>query len=266
MNQQSPARVLPEHSLPSQPSQPSQHIASENEGLLSTKIRFELPAFSLYASGQIGREGTERFIDQQFFKSYGAQYSEYMPWLISMRRQGQLSACAGVAIAADKNPLFLERYLPSSIESLVSKNCGMPITRGQIAEVGSLAGSSFGGGHVGSSRLLYIVLASVLEEIGIEWMVFTATRPLLISLQRLGLKHCMLGDADESFLDDAERSRWGSYYEHQPRVVAAPLSSANESIRERTQFAAIREHYASTIADMARHLTPPALNGSSLAP
>ena len=67
-------------------------------------------------------------------------------------------------------------------------------------------------------------------------------------------------------LDDAERSRWGSYYEHQPRVVAAPLSSANESIRERTQFAAIREHYASTIADMARHLTPPALNGSSLAP
>jgi len=263
MNQQSPARVLPEHSLPSQPSQPSQPIA---EGLLSTKIRFELPAFSLYASGQIGREGTERFIDQQFFKSYGAQYSEYMPWLISMRQQGQLSACAGVAIAADKNPLFLERYLPSSIESLVSKNCGMPITRGQIAEVGSLAGSSFGGGHVGSSRLLYIVLASILEEIGIEWMVFTATRPLLISLQRLGLKHCMLGDADESFLDDAERSRWGSYYEHQPRVVAAPLSSANESIRERTQFAAIREHYASTIADMARHLTPPALNGSSLAP
>ena len=266
MNQQSPARVLPEHSLPSQPSQPSQPIASESEGLPSPKIRFELPAFSLYASGQIGREGTERFIDQQFFKSYGAQHSEYMPWLISMRQQGQLSACAGVAIAADKNPLFLERYLPSSIESLVSKNCGMPITRGQIAEVGSLAGSSFGGGHVGSSRLLYIVLASILEEIGIEWMVFTATRPLLISLQRLGLKHCMLGDADESFLDDAERSRWGSYYEHQPRVVAAPLSSANESIRERTQFAAIREHYASTIADMARHLTPPALNGSSLAP
>ena len=248
------------------PHSPHSLIASESEGLPSPKIRFELPAFSLFASGQIGREGTERFIDQQFFKSYGAQHSEYMPWLISMRQQGQLSACAGVAFAVDKNPLFLERYLPSSIESLVSKNCGMPITRGQIAEVGNLAGSTFGGGHVGSSRLLYIVLASVLEEIGIEWMVFTATRPLLISLQRLGLKHCMLGDADESFLDDAERSRWGSYYEHQPRVVAAPLSSANESIRERTQFAAIREHYASTIADMARHLTPPALNGSSLAP
>ena len=260
MNQQSPARGLPEHSHPSQP------VASASEGLPSPKISFELPAFSLFASGQIGREETERFIDQQFFKSYGAQHSEYMPWLISMRQQGQLSACAGVAIAADKNPLFLERYLPSSIESLVSKNCGMPITRGQIAEVGNLAGSSFGGEHIGSSRLLYIVLASVLEEIGIEWMVFTATRPLLVSLQRLGLKHCMLGDADESFLDDAERSHWGSYYEHQPRVVAAPLSSANESIRERTQFAAIREHYASTIADMARHLTPPALNGSSLAP
>ena len=31
----------------------------------------------------------------------------------------------------------------------------------------------------------------------------------LLVLQRLGLKHCMLGDADESFLDDAERSRLG---------------------------------------------------------
>ena len=260
MNQQSPARGLPEHSHPSQP------VASASEGLPSPKISFELPAFSLFASGQIGREETERFIDQQFFKSYGAQHSEYMPWLISMRQQGQLSACAGIAIAADKNPLFLERYLPSSIETLLSESCGLSINRGQIAEVGNLAGSSFGGEHIGSSRLLYIVLASVLEEIGIEWMVFTATRPLLVSLQRLGLKHCMLGDADESFLDDAERSHWGSYYEHQPRVVAAPLSSANESIRERTQFAAIREHYASTIADMARHLTPSALNGSSLAP
>ena len=260
MNQQSPACGLPEHSPPSQP------VASASEGLPSPKISFELPAFSLFASGQIGREETERFIDQQFFKSYGAQHSEYMPWLISMRQQGQLSACAGVAFAVDKNPLFLERYLPSSIETLLSESCGLSINRGQIAEVGNLAGSSFGGEHIGSSRLLYIVLASVLEEIGIEWMVFTATRPLLISLQRLGLKHCMLGDADESFLDDAERSHWGSYYEHQPRVVAAPLSSANESIRERTQFAAIREHYASTIADMARHLTPSALNGSSLAP
>ena len=260
MNQQSPARGLPEHSHPSQP------VASASEGLPSPKISFELPAFSLFASGQIGREETERFIDQQFFKSYGAQHSEYMPWLISMRQQGQLSACAGVAFAVDKNPLFLERYLPSSIETFLSESCGLSINRGQIVEVGNLAGSSFGGEHIGSSRLLYIVLASVLEEIGIEWMVFTATRPLLIRLQRLGLKHCVLGDADESFLDDAERSRWGSYYEHQPRVVAAPLSSPNESIRERTQFAAIREHYASTIADMASYLMLSALNGSSSAP
>ena len=206
MNQQSPARGLPEHSHPSQP------VASASESLPSPKISFELPAFSLFASGQIGREETERFIYQQFFKSYGAQHSEYMPWLISMRQQGQLSACAGVAFAVDKNPLFLERYLPSSIETLLSESCGLSINRGQIAEVGNLAGSSFGGEHIGSSRLLYIVLASVLEEIGIEWMVFTATRPLLVSLQRLGLKHCMLGDADESFLDDAERSHWGSYY------------------------------------------------------
>ena len=141
----------------------------------------------MYSSVQTGREETERFIGQQFFKSYGARLSEYMPWLIAMSNQGVLSASAGVALAADKNPLFLERYLPSSVEELISQRCSMPIARGKIAEVGNLAGSSFGSEHIGSSRLLYIVLASVLAERGIDWMVFTATRPLLISLQRLGL-------------------------------------------------------------------------------
>ena len=160
----------------------------------------------------------------------------------------------------------MERYLPSSIETLLSESCGLSINRGQIAEVGNLAGSSFGGEHIGSSRLLYIVLASVLAERGIDWMVFTATRPLLISLQRLGLKHCVLGDADDSFLEATERQHWGSYYEHQPRVVAAPLSSANESIRDRAQFAAIRQHYARSIEDMANRLKLSAGRAGSSAP
>lgn len=248
MNQQHSAYTLPE-----QPHS-AQSITSKTQAALSSTRSVELPAFSLFSAGQIGREATERFIDQQFFKSYGAQHSEYMPWLLSMSQQGAISACAGIALAEDKCPLFLERYLPASIETLVSECSGISITRAQIAEVGNLAGSSFCGEHIGSSRLLYIVLASVLEELGIQWMVFTGTGPLLNSLQRLGLEYCVLGHADDSSLDETERKLWGSYYQYQPRVVVAPLISANESIRKRAQFASIRQHYVGEIAAMTYRL------------
>ena len=249
MDQQHSAYTLPKQPLSARP------IASKTHAALSSTLSVELPAFSLFSAGQIGREEIERFIDKQFFKSYGAQHSEYMPWLISMTQQGILSACAGIAFAEDKCPLFLERYLPASIETLMSECCGRQITRNQIAEVGNLAGSSFCGEHIGSSRLLYIVLASVLQELGIQWMVFTGTGPLLNSLQRLGLEYSVLGHADDSSLDETERKLWGSYYQHQPRVVAAPLVSANESIRKRAQFAAIRQHYAGEIAAMTNRLS-----------
>jgi len=259
MSQQSLAITRPNRSHSARP------IVSKVHDVPSQKVSADLPVFSLFSAGQRGRDDIESFIDQQFFESYGARHSEYMPWLIALSHQGRLSTCAGVAFAVDKNPLFLERYLPSSVEMLMSERFGVAITRGQIAEVGNLAGSSFCGEHIGSSRLFYIVLASVLQELGIQWMVFTATGPLLRSLQRLGLSHSVLGDADESFLDEAERDRWGSYYEYQPRVVAAPLSSANESIRQRALFASIKQYYAGSIAVMTDQLAAYAVPGGRLA-
>jgi hypothetical protein len=216
---------------------------------------FALPTFALLAPAAAAREEAEAFVAKRFFTSYGARHSEYLPWFTTMHHQGEMTAAAGIALAFDRNPLYLERYLASSIEQSVSKATGHCVARDQIAEVGNLAGASFGGEHIGSSRLLYIVLASVLERARIDWMVFTATRPLLASLKRLGLAPIDLGAATDSCLDPIERHNWGSYYEHEPRVVAAPLASANQSIEARGQFAAIRAHYQTEIMAMARELS-----------
>ena len=215
---------------------------------------FALPSFALLSPAAVEREAAEAFVAQRFYSSYGARHSEYLPWFITMHYHDALSAAAGIAMAADRNPLFLERYLPLSVDQSISAATGNRVMRGQIAEVGNLAGASFGGERSGSSRLLYIVLASVLEYANIDWMVFTATRPLLFSLKRLGLAPVDLGAATGSCLDQIERQNWGSYYEHEPRVVAAPLASANQSIEARAQFASIRAHYQAEIESMAQEL------------
>ena len=216
---------------------------------------FDAPRFSLCTEGSARRLAVERFIEHQFFRSYGAILREYLPYLIFMETQTGMAAASGFALAVEKNPLFLERYLGASVEDVLSERVGSVVRRNQIAEVGNLAGSTFGAQHIGSSRLLYIILASTLASAGLEWMVFTATTPLLNSLKRLGLSPVDLGAASELSLAPSERQRWGSYYDHGPRVAAAPLSNASESIRSRAQFAAIQEHYGEVILAMARQVS-----------
>ncbi len=53
-----------------------------------------------------------------FFESYGARHSEYMPWLIALSHQGRLSTCAGVASRSGQKPSFLERYLLHQLRCL----------------------------------------------------------------------------------------------------------------------------------------------------
>ena len=232
----------------------SRYIATKQTCIPNT-AKFDLPEFALCDPTSSARYEIERFIELQFFKGYGAELSEYLPWFVTMSLQSGLTAASGFALAVDKTPFFLERYLRVPIEQALSDQLKSSVSRVRIAEVGNLAGSGVESGSIGSSRLLYIVLASTLAAAGLEWMVFTATAPLLHSLARLGLKPIDIGPASQLSLDEAERGRWGSYYEHNPRVIAAPLVSARESIRNRAVFASIQGHYSGVIEAMALELT-----------
>ena len=90
---------------------------------------------------------------------------------------------ASAACAAQRRPLFLERYLDEPIELAVARRSGRPVPREEIVEVGNLA--AFGSA---SARLLIVALTDLLVAQGFRWVVFTGTPALLNSFQRLALE------------------------------------------------------------------------------
>ena len=68
-----------------------------------------------------------------------------------------------------------------------------------------------------------------LSAAGYEWVVFTATEPLVRIFTRLGLPLLALARADPARLGDEARD-WGRYYETKPVVVAGRIRNALERI------------------------------------
>ena len=177
-----------------------------------------LPASELTVHGldDPRRGAVENFIQAIYARHYGAQVLHFAPVLVGLREDGELLAAAGYRSAAQET-LFLERYLPAPVDTLLAEHAGAPPARERIAEVGHLAARRSGEG-----RRLIRLLAPHLAAQGFEWVVGTVTQELRSTLLRLGIAPLMLGAADPAALGD-EAALWGSYYEHQPLVLAGQL-------------------------------------------
>ena len=164
-----------------------------------------------------GRLATEAFIRTRFALEHGAHIAHFLPLLLSLRdAAGALQAAAGIRPALDQ-PLFLERYLPRSVEHHLATALGQPIDRTEVVEVGNLA--TLGAGQ---ARLLIIVTTWLLARSGLRWVTFTGATRLINSFHRLGLAPQVLGAADPACLG-AECESWGSYYANAPQVCAGDI-------------------------------------------
>lgn len=177
------------------------------------------PEFTLHGIGDPRRGAVEDFISEVYARRYAAKVPHFAPVLVGLREGGELLAAAGYRSAA-REPLFLERYLPSPIEAMLAANADTHASREQIVEVGHLAANRGGEG-----RRLIQVLAPHLAAEGFEWVVGTVTQELRPMLVRLGVAPLTLGAADPALLGE-EAALWGSYYEHQPVVLATHLKRA----------------------------------------
>lgn len=74
-----------------------------------------------------------------------------------------------MSLGRETQKVFLEQCLDASVEAELETICKENIRREKVVEIGNLVGTSRG-----ASRLMFIVLASVLGQVGFEWMVFTA--------------------------------------------------------------------------------------------
>lgn len=193
---------------------------------------------TLSTAGDPQRSAVERFIHQTFAVQYGADVRHYLPWLLAIENQsGELQGVLGVQGGAD-GALFLEQYLEQPVETVIAAAAGATVVRDSVVEVGNLSARSAGG-----ARLLIVMLTAFLQGADYQWVTFTALPSLINSFRRLGIPLYPLVDAEPERLQ-GEAASWGSYYEGQPKVVAAQVSEGfkaleRASMAERLQMALI---------------------------
>lgn len=172
-------------------------------------------------AGSPRREAGEAFIAEIFRRRHGAELRSFAPNLVLMERSGRIAAAAGWRAAAEA-PLFLESYLDAPVEVAVSRAAGHAVGRERIVEVGHLASDAPGG-----TVAVILALASHLDRLGFEWVVFTATDELISIFRRLALPPLAIAVADPRRLG-ARANDWGRYYDSRPVVVAGRIRLALE--------------------------------------
>jgi len=172
------------------------------------------------------RAEVEDFIRCVYARRFDARVSFFAPTLVSLRDRTGILAAAGYR-SAEREPLFLERYLEAPVETLLSAHPHAPALRGEIVEVAHLSARKPGEG-----RRLALLLGPHLAQQGFQWVASTVTEELRHLLVRLGVTPMMLGLADPRALGE-QAALWGSYYAHHPVVLAGHLPQSLHQIRRR---------------------------------
>jgi hypothetical protein len=160
----------------------------------------------------------EEFVRRQFFAHFGARVRHFMPELLALHgANGDIRAVVGCRAAAAER-LFLETYTRAPIEEALAAENGFFVPRERIVEIGSLACRN-------ATAAVAIVRALVphLTNAGFSWVVFTGADTVMNVFRCLGLAPRALCPANPSLLGEA-RHDWGSYYDHNPHVMAGRIA------------------------------------------
>ncbi|MDH5591784.1 MAG: thermostable hemolysin, partial [Gammaproteobacteria bacterium] len=194
------------------------------------------------------RSNIEQYITDRFYMSYQAKISTFLPYLLSTHTDNNLTAALGFQPATENQPLFLEQYMTSAIEEVVSSLTLQNVARNKIVEIGNLTSS-----RRGTSQILFILIVAILYEAGFEWTVFTATSQVKQLIEKLNLNTTTLCDANPDYLADKGES-WGSYYDNKPTVLLGNLADAVTLLKQHSVIGFALHNYQSTIVNIARQI------------
>jgi hypothetical protein len=170
-----------------------------------------------HARDSAQRPHVEEFVRNEFLVHFKANVKQFMPVLLALHEpNGEPRAVVGCRPAAHER-LFLETYTGAAIEQLLAQRLGVDVGRQEIVEIGGLACR---GGRAAVEIVKAVV--PVLLDAGFSWVVFTAANTVMSVFRHLRLAPHVLCAADQALLG-AERHDWGTYYEHNPRVMAGRL-------------------------------------------
>ena len=176
------------------------------------------------------RAALEEFVRREFLAHFGARVRHFMPELLGLHSpDGSIRAVVGCRAAAEE-PLFLETYTRERIEIALERLNGFFVPRAQIVEIGSLACRN-------ATAAVAIVRALVphLLRAGFTWVVFTGADTVMNVFHHLGLAPRSLCPADPLLLGEA-RHDWGTYYDHEPHVMAGLIADGVAASQSRATW------------------------------
>lgn len=190
--------------------------------------------FEIYTEKNPGRNVAESFIHDQFARHYGANVTEFLPFLMTLESSSIIRSGLGIRVAGE-SPLFLEQYLPGPIEGVAKKIHEFTVKRHLLVEIGNLASA-----RKGLTQFMFIALTLYLERIGIKWVACNATRLVQNNFTRLGFRCFPICVADKHRLRNGYK-HWGSYYDNSSEVTLINVHQAyrclisNPSLMERLE-------------------------------
>ncbi|HVI55998.1 MAG TPA: thermostable hemolysin [Luteibacter sp.] len=181
------------------------------------------------------RAQAEAFVHRIFERRYGADVKAFHPTLLTFRDHAQYRAVVGFRGGLE-GTLFSEQYLSSPAQHMIADRLGVQIERDQLVEVGHLALEK-----PGDTRWAISAATQHLHARGYRWVLFTATRVLFNTFQRLGLRPIVLTSARASRLTDGGR-HWGDYYHTKPVVCVGNIDSGQRKLYRHVGAAQPRLH------------------------
>ncbi|HSV28570.1 MAG TPA: thermostable hemolysin [Candidatus Omnitrophota bacterium] len=163
------------------------------------------------------RGSLEDAIRAVFLAEYGARVPAFPRQLLALLdRESRPLAASGLRFAEDG--FFSECYLEEPVEESLGRRAGTAVSRTEVVEFVSLAALRPGAALPLVGGAVRLCLAS-----GCRWGLFTATARLRALLGRAGFVVEDIAAADRERVTRPEN--WGSYYLHDPRVVAVRAES-----------------------------------------
>ncbi|MBB6124626.1 hypothetical protein FHS92_002371 [Sphingobium subterraneum] len=161
-------------------------------------------------------------IQRRYQEVFGAAPAPGFSTYMTAGKDRRCSAALGYR-RADTAPLFLERYLDTSIETRVSAALGRDVARGQIVEIGNLAAEN--------AMAMIALWGAAANDLGgsSEIAVATLTTPLRGMFVRIGVPIMELALALPERLGE-DTAEWGAYYSRDPRVCMGVITQGQQAL------------------------------------
>jgi Thermostable hemolysin len=184
-----------------------------------------LANFNVVAPSNHLRARVEHEIRTTYWERFQARLALLPRTLIaSVSASGTIECAAGVRFS--DTDFFSECYLDLPLEIALQHRFGLTVQRRRIIEVCNLAGRT-----PGRSLPFIASFIAFAESDEFDWVIFTATKSLRALLERSGLRMTQLARAERFRVPNP--SDWGTYYEHDPRVMAVHRDASQGYRRSR---------------------------------